>query len=69
MMVDRLGFAVTFLDDNLLEQYLEREWEGLLAAGRLDGLVLCGGDSDGVQLLQRYVDRSVVVLSLLVTLF
>ena len=57
LLVDRLGFAVTFLDDTRLEQFIEREWEGLLAAGRLDGVVLSGGDSDGVHLLQAYLDR------------
>lgn len=58
LLVDRLGFAVTFLDDVSLHAYIDREWEGMLAAGRLDGVVLSGGDSDGVQLLQRYVDRT-----------
>ena len=36
---------------------MEREWAGLVGAGRLDGVLLSGGDQDGVQLLQRYVDR------------
>ena len=58
LLVDRLGFAVTFLDDAGLESFIEREWEGLLSAGRLEGLVISGGDDDGVQLLQRYVDRT-----------
>ena len=57
LLVDRLGFAVTFLDDTRLDQFIEREWEGMLAAGRLDGVVLSGGDSDGVQLMQAYLDR------------
>ena len=58
LLVDRLGFAVTFLDDLLLESFIDREWEGMLAAGRLDGVVLSGGDKDGVQLIQKYVDRT-----------
>ena len=41
---------------------MEREWAGLVGAGRLDGVLLSGGDQDGVQLLQRYVDRCCTVL-------
>jgi len=58
LLVDRLGFAVTFLNDRALEEYIEREWENMVGAGRIDGLVLCGGDSEGVQLIQRFVDRT-----------
>ena len=60
--MSRLGFAVTFLDDSSLESFVEREWAGLVGAGRLDGVLLSGGDQDGVQLLQRYVDRYCTVL-------
>ena len=41
---------------------MEREWAGLVGAGRLDGVLLSGGDQDGVQLLQRYVDRCGVMV-------
>ena len=58
LLVDRLGFAVTFLDDAALENFMEREWEGMAGAGRLEGLVLSGGDQEGVQLLQSFVDRT-----------
>ena len=58
LLVDRLGFAVTFLDDAALETFMEREWEGMSGAGRLEGLVLSGGDQEGVQLLQSFVDRT-----------
>ena len=45
---------------------MEREWAGLVGAGRLDGVLLSGGDQDGVQLLQRYVDRcGVMVITVL----
>ena len=41
---------------------MERGWAGLVGAGRLDGVLLSGGDQDGVQLLQRYVDRCGVMV-------
>ena len=58
LLVDRLGFAVTFLDDAGLENFMEREWAGMLEAGRLEGLVLSGGEREGAELLQRFVDRT-----------
>ena len=58
LLVDRLGFAVTFLDDAGLENFMEREWAGMLEAGRLEGLVLRGGGREGAELLQRFVDRT-----------
>ena len=58
LLVDRLGFAVTFLDDASLEAFMEREWAGMLGAGRLEGLVLSGGEREGAELLQMFVDRT-----------
>ena len=58
LLVDRLGFAVTFLDDAGLEAFMEREWAGMLGAGRLEGLVLSGGEREGAELLQKFVDRT-----------
>ena len=58
-LVDRLGFAVTFLPDSALEAWLEREWGVALQYGRLDALLLSGGaGQETVQLVQRYVDRT-----------
>jgi len=58
LLVDRLAFAVTFLSDILLEEYIEREWRNMVNAGRIDALVLSGGDSEGVELVQKFVDRT-----------
>ena len=58
LLVDRLGFAVTFLDDAGLESFMERERAGMLGAGRLEGLVLSGGEREGAELLQMFVDRT-----------
>jgi len=58
LLVDRLAFAATFLSDVALEEYIEKEWENMVGAGRIDALVLSGGGSEGVELIQRYVDRT-----------
>jgi len=58
LLVDRLAFAATFLNDGALEEYIEREWENMVGAGRIDALVLSGGGAEGVELIQRFVDRT-----------
>jgi len=58
LLVQRISFAATFLDDESLETYLESEWLGLVSAGRLEAVVLSGGDSEVLQVLQSYLDRT-----------
>ena len=58
LLLSRVAFAATFLDDESLETYLESEWSGLVSAGRLEALVLSGGDGEVVEVLQSYLDRT-----------
>ena len=58
LLVHRIAFAATFLDDDSLETYLESEWQGLVSAGRLEALVLSGGDREVVHVLQSFLDRT-----------
>eukprot|EP00033_Pygsuia_biforma_P001903 GCRY01002124.1.p1 GENE.GCRY01002124.1~~GCRY01002124.1.p1 ORF type:complete len:1101 (+),score=279.38 GCRY01002124.1:245-3547(+) len=58
-MMDRLGFALRFLDDQTLPVYLQCLMEAAIQHGRLDGLVLTGvNTAEGARLLQGYIDRT-----------
>lgn len=58
LLVQRIAFAATFLDDESLETYLDSEWVELLKAGRLEALVLTGSEAEVVEVLQSYLDRT-----------
>ncbi|KAK7083685.1 hypothetical protein SK128_028073 [Halocaridina rubra] len=53
---DRVAFACTYLSDIRLKEYLERLNARLTEEGNLDGILLTGLSSEGIDLLQRYVD-------------
>ncbi|XP_069184860.1 GATOR2 complex protein MIOS isoform X3 [Procambarus clarkii] len=53
---DRVAFACTYLSDVRLMEYLERLNAQLTEEGNLDGILLTGLCSEGIELLQRYVD-------------
>ena len=41
-----------------LNEFVDRSVEELIASGNLEGLLLTGLSRDGIDLLQRYVDRT-----------
>ncbi|GFG38305.1 hypothetical protein Cfor_12188 [Coptotermes formosanus] len=53
---DRVAFACTFLSDAKLQEYLKQLTSRLTEEGDLAGILLTGTSSEGVQLLQRYLD-------------
>ncbi|XP_042242958.1 GATOR complex protein MIOS-A-like [Homarus americanus] len=53
---DRVAFACTYLSDIRLMEYLEKLNTQLTEEGNLDGILLTGLCSEGIDLLQRYVD-------------
>jgi WD repeat-containing protein mio len=55
---ERLAIAIQFLEDDGLTRYLRRISESAVAHGNLDGLMVTGLTTAGIDLLQAYVDRS-----------
>lgn len=53
---DRVAFACSYLSDVRLMDYLEKLNTRLTEEGNLDGILLTGLCSEGIDLLQRYVD-------------
>nr|CAD7592141.1 unnamed protein product [Timema genevievae] len=53
---DRVAFALTFLSDQKLGDYLKHLTNKLVQEGDLAGMLLTGANSDGVELLQNYLD-------------
>ncbi|XP_066259323.1 GATOR2 complex protein MIOS [Euwallacea similis] len=53
---DRVGFALVFLPDHKLLDYLNKLSSDLCEKGNLDGLLLTGNTSQGLKLLQNYLD-------------
>ncbi|XP_045138344.1 GATOR complex protein MIOS-A-like [Portunus trituberculatus] len=53
---DRVAFACTYLSDVRLMDFLEKLNTRLTEEGNLDGILLTGLCSEGIDLLQRYVD-------------
>ncbi|XP_025096511.1 GATOR complex protein MIOS-like isoform X2 [Pomacea canaliculata] len=53
---DRVAFALTYLPDAKLKQYIERLTEELVRTGDLDGMLLTGMSSEGIDLMEKYVD-------------
>jgi len=57
-LCDRLAFAATYLKDSDLLDYVSEQWTEMVREGRLAGLLLCGGEKESVDLLQRFVDKT-----------
>ncbi|XP_076029287.1 GATOR complex protein mio [Oratosquilla oratoria] len=55
---DRVAFACLYLSDVRLTEYLDKLGTKLVEEGNLDGILLTGLGSDGIDLIQRYVDLS-----------
>ncbi|PFX28431.1 WD repeat-containing protein mio [Stylophora pistillata] len=55
---DRVAFACKFLPDNKLSQFLENLSTKLSNAGDLDGILLTGISMDGINLLEKYVNKT-----------
>lgn len=55
---ERLAIALRFLDDKLLSSYLRRAADECRAKGNVEGLVLTGLTSQGLDILQGYVDNT-----------
>jgi len=53
---DRVAFACTFLSDVKLNEYMRKLADKLISDGDLAGILLTGTSSEGVKLLQRYLD-------------
>nr|CAD7262749.1 unnamed protein product [Timema shepardi] len=53
---DQVAFALTFLSDQKLGDYLKHLTNKLVQEGDLAGMLLTGANSDGVELLQNYLD-------------
>ncbi|KAI0032699.1 hypothetical protein K488DRAFT_49368 [Vararia minispora EC-137] len=54
---ERLAIALQFLEDDALTRYLRRLSDSAVARGNLDGIMVTGLTSTGLDLLQSYVDR------------
>ncbi|KAJ8313577.1 hypothetical protein KUTeg_008138 [Tegillarca granosa] len=55
---DRVAFACIYLPDHKLKAYVDDLSRRMRETGNLDGLLLTGLTSEGIDLLQRYVDLS-----------
>ncbi|KAK3108438.1 hypothetical protein FSP39_007962 [Pinctada imbricata] len=56
MLADKVAFACIYLNDDKLNEYVDSMSKKLTSEGNLDGMLLTGLTSEGVELLQRYVD-------------
>ncbi|THH17490.1 hypothetical protein EW146_g3338 [Bondarzewia mesenterica] len=55
---ERLAIALQFLDDDALSAYLHRVAERAVGRGDVEGLVVTGLTSTGIDVLQSYVDHT-----------
>ncbi|KAM3822158.1 GATOR2 complex protein MIOS [Vipera latastei] len=55
---DRVAFACKFLTDMQLNRFVEKLTNEMKEAGNLEGILLTGLTSDGVDLMESYVDRT-----------
>ncbi|EFN84236.1 GATOR complex protein MIOS [Harpegnathos saltator] len=53
---DRVAFALMFLSDSKLHDYLRRLTQKLTEEGNLAGFLLTGASMEGIQLLNRYLE-------------
>lgn len=57
-LCDRIAFASLYLPDNQLHEYLRSQIQICVEQGDLNGIFLTGITSDGVSLLQNFLDKS-----------
>lgn len=57
-LLDRVGIALRFLDDDELSTYLYDTTNKVKADGDIEGIILTGLTSDGVTLFEKYVDNT-----------
>lgn len=57
-LADRMAFACIYLSDNRLAEYIRHEMKKCIDHGDLNGILLTGVTSDGMTLLQNYLDSS-----------
>ncbi|KAJ9123295.1 hypothetical protein QFC22_001493 [Naganishia vaughanmartiniae] len=57
-LLERIVLAIRFVGDDMLSTFLEEQARRCLEDGSLHGIVLLGLTSDGIQLVQRYLDRT-----------
>lgn len=57
-LCDRVAFAAIYLSDLKLKEYMETLIKEVKENGDLDGLLLTGLTSDGVELFQRHLDKT-----------
>ncbi|CAM9416523.1 unnamed protein product [Phaeothamnion confervicola] len=57
-LADRLALACLYLPRDQLAAFVDREAEGCVATGDLEGVLVTGLGAHGVMLLQAYVDRT-----------
>ncbi|KAH7888971.1 hypothetical protein F5I97DRAFT_2006108 [Phlebopus sp. FC_14] len=55
---ERLAIAFQFLEDRALSLYLRRTTEHACSRGDIEGLIITGLTSSGIDILQSYVDRT-----------
>lgn len=55
---DRMGFALKYLSDSSLVDFINNQSKICIETGDLNGILLVGASSEGVSLLQSYVDIS-----------
>ncbi|KAM0726260.1 GATOR2 complex protein MIOS-B [Formica fusca] len=55
-VADRIAFALIFLSDNKLYEYLKRLTQKLIEEGDLAGFLLTGASMESIQLLNKYLE-------------
>ncbi|RDD42771.1 WD repeat-containing protein mio-B [Trichoplax sp. H2] len=55
---DRIAFACMFLDDETLQNYVAPLTYEVISTGNLEGIILTGFTTDGLKLLQKFVDKT-----------
>jgi hypothetical protein len=55
---DKLGFAASYLNDYDFQKWMSEAMLRCKSDGLLDGLILTGLSSDGLQILQNYLDKT-----------
>ncbi|OQV17689.1 WD repeat-containing protein mio [Hypsibius exemplaris] len=55
---DRIAFACTFLNDSVLTDFVKDLAEHFTSKGLLEGLILTGFGTEGIDLVQNYVDKT-----------
>ncbi|KAF2758075.1 hypothetical protein EJ05DRAFT_452685 [Pseudovirgaria hyperparasitica] len=56
-LADRVGIALTYLDDYAVGTFIERHTFSVISAGSIEGLVLTGLDYPAIDLFEKYIAR------------